>query len=170
MFIDDILIFSKSTAEHEQHLREVLEILRRNVLKAKFSKCIFWQEEVKFLGHVVSKEGISVDPGKISAIQEWKQPRTPTEVRSFLGLAGYYQKLVKDFSKVACPLTNLTKKHTKFKWTPECETAFQELKKRLTNAPVLTIIDGNQDLKVWTDASKQGCFFYKLTCQRTFFL
>ena len=74
VFIDDILIFSKSTAEHEQHLREVLEILRRNVLKAKFSKCIFWQEEVKFLGHVISKEGISVDPGKISAIQEWKQP------------------------------------------------------------------------------------------------
>ena len=111
---------------------------------------------MKFLIHVVSKKGIPVDPGKFSAIQECKQPSTPTEVRSFLGLAGYYRKFIKDFSKLSCPLTKLTKKHTKFVWTPECEASFQELKLRLTTAPVLTIIDGNQDLKVWTDASIDG--------------
>ena len=124
VFIDDILIYSKSEGEHAKHLEQVLKILRRNVLKAKFSKCVFWQNEVKFLGHVVSKEGIAVDPSKITAIQNWKQPTTPTEVRSFLGLASYYQKFVKDFSKISGVLTKLTKKHEKFKWTPECEEAF----------------------------------------------
>ena len=125
VFIDDILIYSKSKPEHEKHLEQVLEILRKNVFKAKFSKCVFWQEEVKFLGHVVSEKGISVDPSKITAIQDWKQPTTPTEVRSFMGLASYYRKFVKDFSKISGPLTKLTKKHEKFKWTSDCEEAFQ---------------------------------------------
>ena len=115
-----------------------------------------WQDEVKFLGHVVSKDGIAVDPSKITAIQNWKQPSTPTEVRSFLGLASYYRKFVKNFSKISGHLTKLTKKQSKFKWTPESEEAFEEVKLRLTTAPVLTIIDGNQDLKVLTDASREG--------------
>ena len=156
VFIDDVLIYSKSKPEHEKHLEQVLEILRKNVFKAKFSKCVFWQEEVKFLGHVVSEKGISVDLRKITAIQDWKQPTTPIEVRSFMGLASYYRKFVKDFSKISSPLTKLTKKHEKFKWTSDCEEAFQELKSKLTTAPVLTIIDGNQDLTVWTDASIRG--------------
>ena len=104
----------------------------------------------------MSEKGISVDPSKITAIQDWKQPTTPTEVRSFMGLASYYRKFVKDFSKISGPLTKLTKKHEKFKWTSDCEEAFQELKSKLTTAPVLTIIDGNQDLTVWTDASIRG--------------
>ena len=156
VFIDDILIYSKTEEEHVRHLEAVLEILRRNVLKAKFSKCHFWEREVRFLGHVISDQGISVDPGKISAIQDWKQPTTPKEVRSFLGLAGYYRKFVKDFSKLACPLTKLTMKNAKFVWTPRCEESFQELKRRLTTAPVLSIIDGNKGITVYTDACGEG--------------
>ena len=124
VFVDDILIFSKDEEEHALHLREVLETLRAHKLKAKFSKCVFWRNEVKFLGHVVSKEGIAVDPSKITVIQNWEQPTTPTEVRSFLGLASYYRKFVQDFSKISGVLTKLTKKHEKFKWTPECEQTF----------------------------------------------
>ena len=97
-----------------------------------------------------------MDPSKITAIQNWKQPRTPTEVRSFLRLASYYRKFIKDFAKTSSSLTKPTKKHSRFNWTPECEATFQELKLKLTTAPVLTIIDGNQDLKVWTDASEEG--------------
>ena len=156
VFIDDILIFSKTEDEHAEHLRIVLEILRRNVLYAKFSKCHFWVNEVKFLGHIVNEEGISVDPSKISAILDWKQPTTPREVRSFLGLAGYYRKFVQDFSKLASPLTKLTMKNAKFIWTSKCEEVFQELKKRLTTAPVLTIVNGNQGLSVYTDACGEG--------------
>lgn len=156
VFIDDILIYSKTEEEHVRHLEAVLEILRRNVLKAKFSKCHFWEKEMKFLGHVISEEGISVDPGKISAIQDWKKPTTPREIRSILGLAVYYRKFVKDFSKLAYPLNKLTMKNAKFIWTPKCEESFQELKRRLTTAPVLSIIDGNRGLTVYTDACGEG--------------
>lgn len=156
VFIDDILIYSKTEEEHAEHLRIALEILRRNVFKAKISKCHFWKKEVKFLGHIVSEEGISVDPGKISAILDWKQPTTPKEVRSFLGLAGYYRRFVQDFSKIASPLTKLTMKNAKFVWSANCEEAFNELKKRLTTAPVLAIINGNKGLSVYTDTCKEG--------------
>ena len=105
VFIDDILVYSKTEEEHVEHFRIVLEILRRNILFAKFFKCHFWVKEVKFLGHIVNEEGISVDPSKISAILDWRKPTTPKEFRSFLGLAGYYRKFVQDFSKIASPLT-----------------------------------------------------------------
>ncbi|XP_071933127.1 uncharacterized protein [Coffea arabica] len=111
-------------------------------LYAKFSKCEFWLEEISFLGHKVSKEGIAVDPAKVVAVMNWKQPGTPTEVRSFLGLAGYYRRFIKDFSKIAGPMTELTKKGNRFIWTLKCESSFQELKKRLTSAPVLVLPDG----------------------------
>ena len=116
VFIDDILVYSRTEEEHEVHLREVLETLRREKLYAKFSKCEFWLEEVQFLGHIVNKEGIQVDPAKVSAVRNWETPRTPTEIRSFLGLAGYYRRFIKDFSKIALPMTRLTRKDVAFSW------------------------------------------------------
>jgi hypothetical protein len=128
VFIDDILIYSSTAEEHEQHLRVVLEKLRQNQLYAKFSKCDFWLEEVAFLGHVLTSEGITVDPAKIEAVKEWEQPRNVTDIRSFLGLAGYYRRFIENFSKIAKPMTNLLKKTNEFEWTPECKHSFQTLK------------------------------------------
>lgn len=156
VFIDDILIYSKTEEEHEEHLRLVLEILRENKLYAKLSKCEFWLDRVAFLGHIISRDGISVDPSKIEAVTNWQTPKNVTEVRSFLGLAGYYRRFVKDFSKIARPMTSLMRKDVRFNWNPECESAFQTLKERLTTAPILTLPDGTDDIEVYTDASKHG--------------
>ena len=139
VFIDDILIYSRSREEHEEHLRSVLELLKSEKLYAKFSKCEFWLREVQFLGHVVSENGIKVDPAKIEVIRNWEPPRSPTEVRSFLGLAGYYRKFIQDFSRIATPLTALTKKNIKYEWTEAQEAAFQVLKERLSIAPILSL-------------------------------
>ena len=114
VFIDDILVYSGSPKEHAEHLRTVLQILRERQLYAKFSNCQFWLDKVAFLGHVISAEGVSVDPKKIEAIMNWKPPTNVFEVRSFLGLAGYYMKFVEGFSKIATLLTNLLKKDQKF--------------------------------------------------------
>ncbi|KAK1422205.1 hypothetical protein QVD17_25165 [Tagetes erecta] len=156
VFIDDILIYSRSEAEHAIHLREVLETLRREKLYAKFSKCAFWLREVQFLGHVINANGILVDPSKVEAVMKWKPPKTPTEIRSFLGLAGYYRRFIQDFSKIASPLTKLTRKDTKFVWSKEQEQAFQTLKEKLTQAPVLSLLEGTDDLIVYSDASYLG--------------
>ncbi|XP_071901271.1 uncharacterized protein [Coffea arabica] len=156
VFIDDILIYSKTQEEHVKHLEIVLQILREHKLYAKFSKCEFWLEEISFLGHKVSKDGIAVDPAKVEAVMNWKRPETPTEIRSFLGLAGYYRRFIKDFSKIAGPMTELTKKGNKFIWTPKCESSFQELKRRLTSAPVLVLPDGDEGYAVYSDASGEG--------------
>ena len=155
-FIDDILVYSKDEGEHEQHVRQVLQILRENQLYAKFSKCEFWLEKVSFLGHFVSKEGVTVDPAKIEGVRDWPTLKNVTEIRSFLGLAGYYRRFVKDFSKIARPMTNLMKKDKRFEWTEECEGAFQTLKERLTTAPVLTLPDSTSEYLVYSDASKMG--------------
>ncbi|KAL4011838.1 hypothetical protein IC575_028902 [Cucumis melo] len=125
-------------AEHEEHLHRVLETLRANKLYAKFSKCEFWLKKVTFLGHVVSSEGVSVDPTKIEAVTSWPRLSIVNEIRSFLGLAGYYRRFVEDFSRIASPLTQLTRKGTPFVWSPTCESSFQELKQKLVSAPVLT--------------------------------
>ncbi|KAD5318253.1 hypothetical protein E3N88_18199 [Mikania micrantha] len=156
VFIDDILIYSKNEGDHACHVREVLEILRKEKLYAKFSKCAFWLREVQFLGHVVNPEGIMVDPAKVETIMKWSPPKSPTEVRSFLGLAGYYRRFIQDFSKIATPLTKLTKKDVKYEWGPNQEQAFSVLKEKLTQAPVLALPDGNDDLVVYADASRQG--------------
>ena len=124
VFIDDILVYSTSEEEHALHLRLVLQTLRGHPLYAKFSKCEFWLDQVAFLGHVVSEDGIQVDPKKIEAITEWPRLTIITEVRSFLGLAGYYRRFVKDFSKIAASLTKPTQKNMKFVWTDRCEEHF----------------------------------------------
>nr|XP_027064418.1 uncharacterized protein LOC113690624 [Coffea arabica] len=156
VFIYDILIYSKTREEHVKHLEIVLQILREHKLYAKFSKCEFWLEEISFLGHKVSKEAIAVDPAKVEAVMMWKQPETPIEVRSFLGLAGYYRRFIKDFSKIAGPMTDLTKKGNKIIWAPKCKSSFQELKKRLTSVPVLVLPDGGEGYTVYSDASREG--------------
>ncbi|KAI3676159.1 hypothetical protein L1987_85759 [Smallanthus sonchifolius] len=156
VFIDDILIYSKTKAEHEQHLRLVLDLLKKEQLYAKFSKCEFWLKEVQFLGHIVNDKGIHVDPAKIETVKNWNTPRTPTEFRSFLGLAGYYRRFISNFSKIAIPLTALTHKGKTYEWGPKQEEAFLTLKQKLCNAPILTLPDGNDDLVVYCDASNQG--------------
>jgi hypothetical protein len=137
VFIDDILIYSKSMKEHEEHLQIVLQWLQDHQLYAKFSKCEFWIKEVPFLGHVVSPEGITVDPGKVKEVLEWKPPTTVSEVRSFLGLAGYYRRLIPNFSKIAKPITELLKKRNEYLWSETCDEAFKHHKRLLTTSPVL---------------------------------
>ncbi|GJW04164.1 putative reverse transcriptase domain-containing protein [Tanacetum coccineum] len=156
VFIDDILIYSKTQEEHVEHLRLVLELLKKEKLYAKFSKCEFWLREVQFLGHVINGNGIHVDPSKIEAVKNWKAPRTLTEVRSFLGLVGYYRRFIENFSKIAKSLTILTQKSKTFDWGEEQELAFQTLKDKLCNAPVLALPDGPEDFVVYCDASEIG--------------
>ena len=119
----------------------VLDRLREHQLYAKFSKCEFWLDKVDFLGHVITAEGVAVDPAKVEAVLNWKQPRNVGDIRSFLGLAGYYRRFIEDFSRIARPMTQLIKKENKFVWSEACEKSFQELKRRLTTAPVLTLPD-----------------------------
>ncbi|WVZ92844.1 hypothetical protein U9M48_038882, partial [Paspalum notatum var. saurae] len=156
VFIDDILIYSKTEEEHEEHLRLVLQKLRDHKLYAKLSKCEFWLDQVPFLGHIVSKGGIMVDPSKISSVMDWKVPEVVKEVRGFLGLAGYYTRFIESFSRIAKPMTSLLEKGVPFNWTKERQAAFDELKKRLTTAPVLTLPDLTKSFTVYCDASKEG--------------
>ncbi|GJV04177.1 putative reverse transcriptase domain-containing protein [Tanacetum coccineum] len=156
VFIDDILIYSKSKEEHEVHLRLMLGLLKKEKLYTNFSKCEFWLQEVHFLGHVVNQNGIHVDPSKIEAVKNWKDHTTPSEIRSFLGLAGYYRRFIANFSKIAKPLTSLTQKNKKYEWHVEQEEAFHTLKNNLCDAPILSLPDGIEDFVVYYDASKQG--------------
>ena len=120
VFIDDILVYSKDRESHDTHLRVVSEILRKEQLYAKLSKCEFWLTEVSFLGHIVSKEGIRVDPKKIEVVVEWKPPKNVTEIRSFLGPVGYYRRFVKGFSMIAALMTRLLQKNVKYEWSEKC--------------------------------------------------
>ena len=156
VFIGDILVYSDSREKHAEHLRIVLETLREHQLYAKLSKCQFWLDRVAFLGHIISAEGISVDPQKIEAIVNWQPPTNVTEIRSFLGLAGYYRKFVEGFSKIATPLTRLIRKEEKFIWSDACQHGFDELKHRLTSAPILTLPSGSEGFVVYCDASRHG--------------
>ncbi|WVZ80231.1 hypothetical protein U9M48_027724 [Paspalum notatum var. saurae] len=145
VFIDDILVYSKNEEEHEEHLRTVLTRLREHQLYAKFNKCAFWL-----------RKGVAVDPSKVEDVLSWKQPKIVTEIRSFLSLAGYYRRFIKDFSKTAKPMTSLTKKNTKYLWDPKCEEAFTSLKKSLTSTPVLAQPDVTKPFDVYCDASAMG--------------
>ncbi|GKD64976.1 putative reverse transcriptase domain-containing protein [Tanacetum coccineum] len=152
VFIDDILIYSKTKEEHEMHLGLILELLKKEKLYAKFSKCEFWLQEVQFRGHVINGDGLHTDFRKIKAVKNWEAPRTPLEVRSFLGLAGYYRRFIENFSKTAKPLTILTQKHKEYVWAEEQEREFQTLKDKLCNAPVLALPNGSEDFVVYCDA------------------
>jgi hypothetical protein len=156
VFIDDILVYSKSTEEHKEHLRVVLQRLRDHQLYAKFSKCEFWINEMPFLGHVISSEGIIVDPSKVRDVLDWKLPKSIHQVRSFLGLARYYRRFILNFSKISKPITELLKKGTKYVWSEECDEAFQTLKKLLTTSPVLAQPDIAKPFNVYCDASGTG--------------
>ncbi|KAK1620599.1 hypothetical protein QYE76_026116, partial [Lolium multiflorum] len=156
VFIDDILIYSKDKEEHAKHLKIVLQTLREHQLYAKFSKCKFWLDSVEFLGHVITKEGIAVNPSKVQSVLEWKSPKNAKEIRGFLGMAGYYRRFIEGFSKIAGPMTKLLKKNTPFVWTDECEASFQTLKDKLTTAPVLAVPEPGKDYTVYCDASKNG--------------
>ncbi|WVZ52349.1 hypothetical protein U9M48_003420 [Paspalum notatum var. saurae] len=156
VFIDDILIYSKTEVEHEEHLRLVLQRMREHKLYGKFRKCEFWIDEVRFLGHVVSKGGIAVDPSKVSTVTNWKVTEIPKEVRGFLGLAGYYRRFIENFSKIAKPMTSVLEKDVEFRWMYAQQAAFDELKKRLTIAPVLTLPDQQKKFIVYCDAYRDG--------------
>ncbi|GJT03985.1 putative reverse transcriptase domain-containing protein [Tanacetum coccineum] len=145
VFIDDILIYSKNEQEHEEHLKQILELLKKEELYAKFSKCEFWIPKVQFLGHVIDNKGIHVDPAKIESVKDWASPKSPMEICQFLGLAGYYRRFIEGFSKIAEPMTKLTQKKVKFEWGDKQEAAFQLLKKKLCSAPILALPERSED-------------------------
>jgi hypothetical protein len=156
VFIDDILIYSKSDSDHEEHLILVLQKLRDNQLYAKYSKCEFWIYDVSFLGHIISNGGISVDPAKVMEIVAWSIPTTVTEVRSLLRLVGYYWRFIEGFSKIAKPMTSLLEKGREFKWDEKCQDSFDQLKKRLMSPPVLVMPDLQKGFDIYYDACGQG--------------
>lgn len=156
VFIDKILVYCKSRGDHGRHLRMVLDKLRKQGLYTKISKCSFWQRKIGFLGHVISKEGVAVDPEKIESITKWPTSENATEVRSFFGLAGYYRKFIPGFATAAKPLTRLTRKAAKFEWSEACERGFRQLKEALTRTPVLVLPKLGLPYTVYTDASGVG--------------
>jgi hypothetical protein len=155
VFIDDILIYSKNEEEHEEHLRLVLQKLREHKLYAKFGKCEFWLKEVSFLGHIITNGCIAVDPSKVSDVLKWGPPRTVSEIRSFLGLTGYYRLFIEGFSKIVKPLTTLLEK-VESSCGRACQSSSEELKKRLTTTPVLVMPDLQNSFDIYCDASRQG--------------
>ncbi|GKD06297.1 putative reverse transcriptase domain-containing protein [Tanacetum coccineum] len=138
-FIDDILIYSKNKKEHEEHLKVILELLKKEELYAKFSKCEFWLPKVQFLGHVIDSRGIHIDPAKIESIKDCASPKTPTKIRQFLGPVGYYRRFIEGFSKIAKSITKLTQKKVKFVWGDKQEAVFQLMKQKLCSAPILAL-------------------------------
>nr|GEV78705.1 putative reverse transcriptase domain-containing protein [Tanacetum cinerariifolium] len=148
IFIDDILIYSKDEKEHEEHLKAILELVKKKELYAKFSKCEFWIPKVQFLGHVIDNQ--------IESVKDWASPKSPTEIRQFLGLARYYRRFIEGFSKIAKPMTKLTQNKVKFEWGDKQEAAFQLLKQKLCSAPILALPEGSKDFIVYCDALVKG--------------
>jgi hypothetical protein len=156
VFIDDILIYSQNKEEHEEHLKMVLQQLREHQLYAKLSKCEFWISQVLFLGHIINRDRLVVDPKKVAVILDWKAPRDVRWIKSFIGMAGYYRRFIGVFSKIARPMIALLAKKVEFKWTLECQESFETLKKKLTMAPVLIMPDVHKPFSVYYDASYTG--------------
>ncbi|GKC48553.1 putative reverse transcriptase domain-containing protein, partial [Tanacetum coccineum] len=143
----------KNKKEHEEHLKEILELLKKEELYAKFFKCKFWLPNVQSLGHMIDSQGIHVDPTKIESIKDWASPKTPTEIRQFLGLVGYYRRFIEGFLKIAKPMTKLTQKKVKFFWGDKQEAAFQVIKQKLCSALILSLPERSEDFIAYCDAS-----------------
>lgn len=159
VYLDDILIYSKSLDDHRQHVTKVLEALQQNCLIANLEKCLFHVKEIEFLGHIISGSVVKTDPKKVEAVKNWPTPNTIKQIQSFLGFCNYYRRFIKNFSLIANPLFRLTRKDTKFDWTEECEKSFNDLKDLLTSAPVLLLPDPEKQFILETDASHYalGC-------------
>jgi hypothetical protein len=155
VFFDDILIYSQTFEDHVHHLQQVLQLLLRDQWKV-LSKCELAQNQIAYLGHIISANGVATDPAKITAIEHWKTPTSAKELRSFLGLAGFYRKFVRHFGMISRPLFDLLKKHTLFVWTPEHQKAFELLKQTLMSAPVLALPDFTKPFCIYTDACQTG--------------
>ena len=156
LYLDDIIVKSATFEDHIQNLRVIFDRLKNAGLKLSPKKCHLFKEKVTFLGHVVSKEGISTDPEKIDAVLNWPVPKTLTKLRSFLGLYSYYRKFIKGFASLAKPLHHLTEKDVKFEWNCDCQNAFTKLKNLLTQAPVLSYPEPSSSFILDTDASGVG--------------
>jgi hypothetical protein len=156
VYLDDILVYSRTYDDHVRDVRKVLQALADAKMKIKPEKTEFHKTEVKFLGYIVSREGLKMDKKKVEAMTSWPKPNSVKEVQSFLGFANFYRQFIKDYSKVAALLTNLTKKDQVFEWTAEAEEAFQELKTRFSTEPILVIFDPSKPSVVETDASDKA--------------
>ncbi|KAL4354641.1 hypothetical protein GQ457_06G032960 [Hibiscus cannabinus] len=156
IFLDDILVFSRSWQDHLSHLRQVLQVLRDNGFVAKRSKCTFGQETVEYLGHIVSRDGLAMDPDKVRAIRDWSTPTNIKEVRGFLGIVGYYRRFIRGFATIVAPISDLLRKSEQFEWTEAAQMAFEKLKILLTEAPVLSLPCFDKEFFVETDASGVG--------------
>jgi hypothetical protein len=156
VYLDDILILSPDLEKHLKNLEKVFIRLRQANLKLKINKCTLMQRQVQFLGYVISGDGISPDQGKVDSVRNWPIPTRLRQVRSFLGLAGYYRKMIKGFSEIAAPLHALTQKNHVFRWTAECQEAFEQLKNRLSTSPVLSVPTDDGVYYLDCDASDHG--------------
>jgi hypothetical protein len=156
VFIDDILVYSHNEQEHEEHLRKVLQRLRDCQLYAKVSKYEFWISEVLFLGHIINRDGLAIDLKKVAAILDWKAPKDVRRIKSFIGKVDYYRRFIEGFSKITKPITALLAKKVEFNWTPACQESFETMKKKLTTALVLILLDVHKPFSVYCDASYTG--------------
>jgi len=156
VYVDDVIVMGRTLHEHLHKLQQVFGRVREAGLTLNPTKCAFLQTEVFYLGHVITREGVSTDPAKIDKVAKWPTPQSAREVQQFLGLAGYYRRFVRNFATIAKPLHRLTEKTTRFEWTPECHEAFQILRQRLCSAPILVFPNFNKPFILDTDASNTG--------------